>query len=254
MQACPDETAFDWIRDGRRPFKSRKDPDWTGNFVSNVLPESFEAYVKVLHRIDARYETIDNPLSPSEIAILKIPPCEKLKSFVIARREQSLGTRVRWKDLANLLGVPFTPEINVSWYRKKLEDGWCWPAFLGGPSDAVLGDGCFDELISLLDRCTGDQSFFFRFSRWQFPHEDSPRMFEGVIEHLATFLETERYQFAPEYWWPGNQTWCVCSEYDLQFTLVGGPKGLISAVTTNAVLECIEVTPQTRIDYSAPMP
>jgi hypothetical protein len=253
MQPCHDETVFGWIHDGRLPFGDRKNPEWRGNFVSNLLPQSFEAYVKVLHRIDANYQGVDNPLSPSEIAILRIPRCEKLKSFVLGLRERSVGTRVRWKALAELLGVPFAPEINIAWYREKLEDRWCWPHLLSGPSDATLGDDCLDELISVLARFTGDQAFF-RFSRWQFVLEGSPRLFQGAVPELSTFLQAGNYRFAPEYWWPTSRAWCVCSEYDLQFTVIGGPKGLISILLENPVLECIEVSPKTRIDYSAPLP
>ena len=254
MQPCPDETLFRWIHDGRIPYTNRMDLSWRGNFVSNLLPQSFEAYVKVLHRIDANYRGVDNPLSPSEVAILRIPPCKKLKSFVVGLRERSLGTRVRWKALAEFLDVPFAPEINVGWYRAKLEDGWCWPHLLSGPGDATLGDDCLSELISLLARATADEASFFRFSRWQLPHEDKPRLFQGKLPELSAFLQSGRYQFAPEYWWPASRAWCVCSDYDLQFTVIGGSRDLISILLTNSVLECIEVAPQTRIDNSAPLP
>jgi hypothetical protein len=254
MQPCHDETIFAWIHDGRLPFGSRKDPGWTGNFVSNLLPQSFEAYVKILHPIDADYRGVDNPLSPNEIAILKIPPCEKLKSFVVGLREKSLGTRVRWKALAELLDVPFAPEINIEWYRAKLEDGWCWPHLLSGPDDATLGEDCLAELTSVLAQFAGDQESFFRFSRWPFAPEEKPRLFQGTLLELSPFLQAEHYQFPPEYWWPTGRAWCVCSDYDLQFTVVGGSRDLISNLLANAVLECIEVTPQTRIDNSAPLP
>jgi hypothetical protein len=253
MQPHQDDAAFAWIRDGKIPFRSKRDIDWRGDFVSNLLPASFENYIKILHRIDAHYENVDNPLTPNEIAILRIPPCEKLKSFVVGLRDQSLGTRVRWKILAEQLGVTFAPEINAAWYRKKLEDA-CWPRFLSGPSDATLGDGCLTELTSLLQSFTSHGGCFFQFSRWQFPHEERPRLLEGDVEELVSFLREGRYRVGPQYWWPRERTWCVCSEYDFQFTVVGCSRKVGAALLANAVLECIEVTPQTRIDYSAPMP
>lgn len=254
MQQYRDETVFDWIQDGRRPFVNRESHEWKGNFVYNLLPQAFDAYVKVLHRIDARYENIDTTLSPSEIAILKIPPCEELKSFIVRHREQSLSSRVRWKGLADLLRVPFAPEINLTWYRKQLEDGWCWPQFLSGPCDATLGDGCLTELINILSEITGTRSSFFRFSRWQFTNEETPRLFAGTLGELTAFLQSGQYRFGPEYWWPTDRTWCVCSDYDLKFTIVGGPKEITKPLMSNLILECIEVTPQTRIDDFAPMP
>ena len=67
-------------------------------------------------------------------------------------------------------------------------------------------------------------------------------------------MKSGDYQFSPEYWWPPNRAWCVCSDYDLMFTVVGGSRHLISALLKSDVLECLEVTPQTRIDSLAPMP
>jgi hypothetical protein len=253
MQPHHDDASFAWIRHAKIPFKSKKDIDWRGDFVSNVLPQSFETYVKILHRIDAHYENVDNPLAPSEIAILKIPPCEKLRSFVVSLRDQSLGTRVRWRILAEKLSVPFAPEINAGWYRTKLEVS-CWPRFLSGPSDACLRQECLNELVSVLKGFTGDGGCFFQFSRWQFPREENPRLFGGTLEELEGFLQGGRYRVGPEYWWPGERTWCICSNYDFQFTLVGCSKQLGAVLMANPVLECIEVRPQTRIDYSAPIP
>ena len=46
----------------------------------------------------------------------------------------------------------------------------------------------------------------------------------------------------------------MCSDYDLMYTLVGGCKALISTVVASDVLECLEVTRETRIGPFVPMP
>jgi hypothetical protein len=68
MQPCPDETAFQWIASGCVPLLGIEDEEvvWQGNTVANLLPQTFDAYAKILHRIDARYDWIDNPLSQGE--------------------------------------------------------------------------------------------------------------------------------------------------------------------------------------------
>jgi hypothetical protein len=43
------------------------------------MPPAFGAYAKILHRIEAHYEIVDNPLTESETAILRIPRREELK-------------------------------------------------------------------------------------------------------------------------------------------------------------------------------
>src|ERR1035438_2872202 len=82
MQPHNDQALFDWIRSGREQLGNRRTPDWAGNLVSHLVPPLFEAYAKILHRVEAHYENIDSPLSQAEISILGIPPCEPLKSFI----------------------------------------------------------------------------------------------------------------------------------------------------------------------------
>ena len=47
---------------------------------------------------------------------------------------------------------------------------------------------------------------------------------------------------------------CVCSNYDLGFTIVGGDADLIDRLLRSDVLECIEVTPETRADSLVRIP
>jgi hypothetical protein len=63
MHPCSDQATFEWIRSGREDLLASDNPDWKGNFVSHLLPKSFEAQAKLLHSIAANYENIDNPLS-----------------------------------------------------------------------------------------------------------------------------------------------------------------------------------------------
>ena len=83
---------------------------------------------------------------------------------------------------------------------------------------------------------------------------DKPIHFCGILDELSTFLTNGKHQFIPEYWWPADHSWCVCSDYDLAFTIVAGSKELVSAVLNDATLEAIEVSSQTRVDSNAPMP
>jgi hypothetical protein len=81
MQPEHDESAFDWIRRGRdEPERNNNEVrQAVGYFLSLLMPPAFEAYVKILHRIEAHYEIIDIPLTESDTAILRTPPCEELK-------------------------------------------------------------------------------------------------------------------------------------------------------------------------------
>lgn len=253
MQPCPDGE-FDWIRSGREELLPIDAPNWRGNFVSHLLPPRFDSYAKILHRIEARYENIDNRLSAREISLLEGPSCMKLRSFVESLREQRRGPRIKWKTLAQLLRVPFEPEICHEWFRASLKEPACWPRFLYGPAEGNLNAEEVSEVVSVLRRFTGDQDCFFRFSAMPFIPSDRPILFRGVLEEIVSFLRDGKYKFTPEYWWPADYSWCLCTDYDLMFTVVAGPKNLISAVFSSPTLEVLEMSRQTRIDFLAPIP
>ena len=252
MHPCPND-AFEWIRTGRDDVLPGDRPDWKA-FVSNLIPKQFEAYAKILHQIDASYKNIDNPLTEREISILKIPACTKLRSFVETLRNENRGPRIRWRELAKLFGVPFDAEICHEWFRASMEEPGCWPRFLSGPDDASLSAEELSAVLSVLRPFAGNQDSFFRFSEIAFIATDKPIQFCGTLDELSTFLADGKYQFTPEYWWPADHSWCVCSDYDLTFTIVAGSKELVSGVFNDATLEAMQVTPETRIDSYAPMP
>jgi hypothetical protein len=135
-----------------------------------------------------------------------------------------------------------------------MEEPGCWPRFLFGPGEGNLNTKELSEMLSVLRTLTGSQECFFRFAEIPFITTDKPILFRGVLDELPTFLANGKYQFTPEYWWPADHSWCVCSDYDLTFTIVAGSNELVSGVLNDATLEALLVTPQTRIDSHAPMP
>jgi hypothetical protein len=251
MRPQIDQTVSDWITGSRTEKGS--DPASKGVFVANLIPPIFETYVKVLHWIDACYDDIDNPLSQPEKTILKIPSCEPLRSFVERRRTASLGNRIKWKELTELLNVPFVPEICFEWFRRRLADPWCLNRFIGGSRDGRKKECA--ALVSTLTQIYGENECFYRFSDIPFLHptlENEPRLFTGLLREICDFQQSRNMEF--EYWWPADRRWCVCSDYDLSVTIVAGDKQLISKLLANEVLECIRITTQSRVDSRAPIP
>lgn len=47
------------------------------------------------------------------------------------------------------------------------------------------------------------------------------RLFTGPV------AKGEGWVFGPNLWWPEDRAWCVASEIDLDYTLVGGTEELI---------------------------
>jgi hypothetical protein len=130
--------------------------------------------------------------------------------------------------------VPFKLEINHEWFVGRLKPNpQCWPRFIYGPSDGTLDAIDRQELTSVLVRFTPGTECFFRFAEIPFLATEAPLLFEGLLARLEPFLSrNERYQFGPEYWWPADRSWCVCSDYDLTFTIVGGCSRLYRGLAT----------------------
>ena len=257
MQPLQDDSAFEWIRivrDRLSREKPRPDLNWPGIFVSDIMPEGFESYATILHRFDANYDEIDNPLSPSEHAILRIGDCEPLRSFIIQRRTASSSPRIRWKELAALFDVPYVPEISLMWFRRRM-DSWCVSRLLNLFTDAwPAGDEC-EEVCTILSKFTGREDCFFRLpSYYEYTHANQPMFYRGRLPEVTTFLRARPKRTVFEYWWPSDQRWCFCCETDIGATVVGGPKDLISALLASSQLECIEVQPTTRVDNRVPIP
>jgi hypothetical protein len=248
IQTCSNEAFFQWLKSSRLPLEHPYQES-RGNTVANLLPQAFEAYAKILHRIDVRYDWLDNPLSREEMQILAMPHCRQLEDFAISVRDRP-STRVRWREICSLLNLPFSAGIVDDWFRLRLEAG-CWPRYFYGPPDSCALQS--DELIELIQTISAQnqpETCFFRLP--EIPHvgTDKPLLYQGNLEDLPNlWLE----QTPAEYWWPMSQDWCACSDYDLPFTVIGGKRLLIDRILSNPLLESVMVTSSTRIDYKSPI-
>jgi hypothetical protein len=215
-----------------------------------VIPLAFERYAKVLHRFNVSEDSVDSSLTKEELAILQIPDCLSIKHLTASRPK---GSRIFWKEAAQALDVPYSQEITHGWFSRSLAPApQCWPRFIDGPADGALDVEECSELASILAKNSSEDACSFRLPGIPFIGTDQSLLFEGMLEEVPAFFAD--YQFGPEYWWPRDHQWCVCSDYDLTFTVVGGSSQLITALQRSAVLECIEISPTIRVDDSAPLP
>jgi len=251
-----DPAEFEWITKNLSltPHSSEVN-DTTGVELSCVMPLQFERYTKILHRLDGHYENIDHPLSAEETAILQIPDCNVVRELVIQKRRSSPTSRVFWKDAAYALGIPYVPEINHMWFSNQLRPyPDCWPRFIYGPAEGTLASDECHELVSALTAVNGGQECFFRLAEIPYVGKEQNLLFTGKLDEVEEFFVHGSFQFSPEYWWPRDHSWCVCTDYDLDFTIVGGCSILIDELLRSQVLECIEISPNIRVDSLVPIP
>ncbi len=64
-------------------------------------------------------------------------------------------------------------------------------------------------------------------------------LYKGGIEAFGQTGFTTHHFEPPEYWFPGDHSWCVATDMDLFWTYVGGSKTCIDAILQSSHLEAV---------------
>ena len=159
--------------------------------------------------------------------------------------------RVRWAELARRLGIPFVPTLSADSFTRQFPGG-SWPRHLIGPDGGNLVGAERDALVSVLRGHTDTDRILFRF--WYLATVDwtGDKVFEGMLDEAELFPdEGLGVRCTPTHWFPEDRSWLVCSDYDLTFSLVGGSEHMVQQLLDHPILECVRVTPNTRVDAKA---
>jgi len=203
-----------------------------GHTVGGLLPPGLDCYLRVFHPFvswDAK------PNSPSPIS-----------------------QRASWKDLATEAGVTFNPTL--TW--RQLEDVLSlssdgkrrrWAVWEGDLEEATA-----DALFECLDDHRNG-SYYFAFGLVAIISTDKhrPMMYQADSLNARGEVVNQVRQWGapsvttPEYVWPEDQSWIVCTDYDLTSTYVAAASDSASRVLQNPAIEALEVHLETRVDDRA---
>lgn len=218
---------FAWIAQNIDSLLRIDDSLWKGNFVSHCLPKGFQSYCKLFHVMSE-----ENPQSL---------PASEFTGVVAKRR----GARVRWRELAAQQGIIFHPEITDRSFTFGRRD---WPKNILGPDDGSLDKQTAVQLAHLLAPFTGGQKCFFHYELIA-TRDMQDVLYVGVLNDILDTFSIDGVYGTPTYWWPEDRSWCVCTDWDLHFTLIGGSRELVAKLLSDTELECVQVEITTRIDY-----
>jgi hypothetical protein len=244
-----------WIRAQVEPLVPSESPKWDGNHVRNCVPDRFEAYVKIFHPI---YEDLTEPdreqawdewsrSDPSH----RLPPLLEPATLTRMQGVTSRSVeRVRWRRLAGQYNLVFHAEINDKSFSNRMTKR-SWPKYLIGPGEGTLSGGCAERLAELLASRTGDQSCYFTYFPTAVADSDHQFALRARLADIDAVLGAEDVYSTPEYWWPEDFSWCVCSDWDLTFTLVGCSRTLADDILADDLLETIEARADHRVDDRA---
>ncbi len=75
-------------------------------------------------------------------------------------------------------------------------------------------------------------------------------LYQGPVEAVGTLASLDGTGGqSPNLWWPADRAWCVGTEIDLQWTYVGGPRGLADAVLADDRIEALPAAPDDPVSH-----
>ncbi|WP_449373535.1 hypothetical protein [Arthrobacter psychrolactophilus] len=256
-----------WIADALERYIGKK-----GYFgaVAGVIPDGFEAYARIFHRVDAYAEA---PLRWAEIAAAKGTVIHPAVQFAIMAgvgdyeevvlAGQRIGPPMKGEldsgQLATLAGILEAHTKTSDELFLAVWDGWGWLTGGSSVSYSFTLDG--DQFVSneaLLEQAMKSAKEY-EIRRENFSAAIVGEklnvahglrqyfVFQGNLQDLAQPPWRDDYPGAdsqtPNLAWPADRSWCMASEIDFDSTLVGGTAELIAAVVHSSGLEALEVTP-----------
>ncbi|TAA72838.1 hypothetical protein [Planococcus salinarum] len=222
---------YQWIRDETVYFLSDERP---GSRVENFLPNRFDHYCKVMHPLFRDPQITDEHLLWSEF-----PPDQPI--------EIQLGERLRLMELAEKYGLEFSKELSSASIRLKLNG---YPRYLITGEEGDIEPETLQALVRLLQQFIREDSCYFLYGLLK-TEDYIDTLFRGELAEVLELPKRAGLRGTPTYWWPADKAWCLYTDYDLDFSLVGGSRELIDALLAHDFLECIECDAATRIDNQA---
>ena len=251
MEQLNDHGAFDWIAHGC---------DRDGFAVSRLVPPLFSAYRKILHPILRDLSIADRLLSWDQAggatgSVGRIAPdstAEEILREEIIRDLVAGGTlargapggpfpsmRILWRELAAQYAVDFTPQITDDSFTRVFP-GRSWPRYLAGPDEGTLDEESCRRLVDILTPYAETQRCFFYYDLVATRSLEA-LLYAGRLDEVLSTRSTA-HTATPGYWWPEDRTWCVCTDWDLTYTIVGGRSDLALAIDNDAVLESVKLS------------
>lgn len=231
-----------WIRDATAP--ETDGPPYLR--VRDLVPAIYGACCKLLHPMyrnadveDGEDETVTwndvRPQTPDEL-------------FAMLANGANLGLRIRWRDLAEKYGLTFHSGFTDGSFTHRF--GGSWPRYLIAPDEGTLDPVTCGRLVRALQPFASAQRCYFQYELIA-TNEFEELVFAGELNDVRETFGWGRTRGSPTHWWPTDRSWIVVSDYDLAFTLIGGPASLITALIEDDQLECLELQVTDRIDYES---
>ena len=201
-----------------------------GNVVAALLPPGFERYLRVFHPF------VPWDADPDAVSVDERRSWEEIASEAGVR----FGPTLTWRQLEEVL--PLSPDGQSR--------PWAvWEGTLDRATSAAL-------LGSLNDPPSTSYFFAFGLAAIVAVDEHRPLMYKASsLDAWGDVVERVRKMgvraATPEYVWPIDQSWIVCTDYDLTSTYMAASHHVAERVMQHPVIEAVDVHLNTRVDDAA---
>jgi hypothetical protein len=211
-----------WLTQLRAPSRPRG-----VHCVDGLLPPGFETTLRLFH-----------PFVPWKTPIgSQVPAVD----------------RHRWSELADAAGVTFHAELTWRSLSPVLpinDDGRPYAVWEGDLEPRTRAAA----LAALAPEPS--TPVFFYFGLGAIVRSGHPALFRAPAAVAANVCETYAHEVGqhvpgPEYTWPQDRAWVVCTDYDLTSTYIAADRTAAERLQANEDLELLPVTPDTRVDNGA---
>lgn len=241
----------DWIAARLAPWED----EYT---ITVVVPAGFEAYARVLHPVETA-ENGNRLVRWADVAAWSAMPLRKDAQFhSIALPPTAPGGPPPYGSQGPQEGSLYLPDAEVlaaigrDWTATPQDCWFCvWDGFgwdTASTFAALTRTGQPREVIEepRPDPVPGPVR---EGPRVHLPHRDY-LLYTGPAEAVVTLASLDgTWGQCPNIWWPADRAWCVASEIDLQWTYVGGPRGLIDAVLADDRIEALPAAPDDPVSH-----
>ncbi|MGD6873215.1 hypothetical protein ACQCU1_13640 [Sutcliffiella horikoshii] len=239
INSLNDLTAYEWIGESTVSVDFE---NWNGGRVCNLIPNGYTHYCKIMNSTFYR----DRGITDETLLWNQFHPLEHDIKI-------DLGEGITLKELALKYSIPYDKKVSSTAIERKL--GGC-PRYLIYPDEGHINLETLKEMTKVLAPFTKDQSCYFYYNilklidRLPIDTIQNPHLYTGKLNDIFTVYNKGEMDglASPTYWWPEDRSWCMSTDYDLDFTIFGGSKQLFDALMSNDKLECIEVDLETRVD------
>lgn len=190
--------------------------------VAQLLPDGYARYVRVFH-----------PLFPEE---------------------PHPGTARTWRSLAEETGLGYHPELT---WLEFVEAWWDRPGWVPcSPSEGRLDDPASTALFSLLADGHSEATFLYVYWGEVYSPPQAPVAFHAATTAIAA-VEVRAGEVwgyppmdlpvSPEFVWPDDRSWVVCTDVDLTATYVACDEATSAAILHHPSIEALLVTRELRL-------